>query len=69
VAASHLRVGSFQYAANFGSIEVVPELADYTIKRHYPEVEADDNRYLSFLREVIKRQALLNGNWLALFTG
>jgi len=29
------------------------------LKRHYPEVEADDNQYLSLLQEVIKRQALL----------
>jgi uncharacterized protein YdiU (UPF0061 family) len=63
VAASHIRVGTFQYAANFGSIEEVRELADYTIKRHYPELEADDNRYLSFLQEVIKRQASLIAKW------
>jgi len=63
VAASHLRVGTFQYAANFGSIEEVRELADYTINRHYPDVKADDNRYLSFLLEVIKRQASLIAKW------
>ena len=34
-----------------------------TIQRHYPEVEADDNRYLSFLQEVIKRQASLIAKW------
>lgn len=63
VAASHIRVGTFQYAANFGSIEELKELADYTIQRHYPEVEADENRYLSFLQEVIKRQASLIAKW------
>ncbi|WP_019415306.1 YdiU family protein [Paenisporosarcina sp. TG20] len=63
VAASHIRVGTFQYAANFSSIEEVRELADYTIKRHYPAVEAVDNRYLSFLQEVIKRQASLIAQW------
>ncbi|QBP41958.1 protein adenylyltransferase SelO [Paenisporosarcina antarctica] len=63
VAASHIRVGTFQYAANFGSIEEVRELADYTIERHYPEIEADDNRYISFLQEVIKRQASLIAKW------
>jgi uncharacterized protein YdiU (UPF0061 family) len=63
VAASHLRVGTFQYAANLGTIEELRTLADYTIKRHYPDVEADENRYLSLLREVIKRQAELISKW------
>jgi len=63
VAASHLRVGTFQYAARWGSEEELRELADYAIKRHYPEIEGDENRYLSFLHEVIKRQAMLIAKW------
>ncbi|WP_027093084.1 protein adenylyltransferase SelO [Cohnella thermotolerans] len=63
VAASHLRVGTFQYAANWGTVEDVRTLADYTVKRHYPEVEADENRYLALLREVIRRQASLIARW------
>lgn len=63
VAASHLRVGTFQYAANFGTIEDVRTLADYTIERHYPYVADDENRYLSLLQEVIKRQADLIAKW------
>jgi serine/tyrosine/threonine adenylyltransferase len=63
VAASHLRVGTFQYAARWGSEEDLRELADYAIKRHYPEIEEDENRYLSFLQEVIKRQAMLIAKW------
>jgi serine/tyrosine/threonine adenylyltransferase len=63
VAASHLRVGTFQYAARWGSKEELRELADYAIKRHYPEIEGDENRYLSFLHEVIKRQAVLIAKW------
>lgn len=63
VAASHLRVGTFQYAANMGTVEELRALADYTIERHYPEVKADDNRYLSLLRKVIKRQAELIAKW------
>ena len=46
VAASHLRVGTFQYAAGGGTDEELQELADYAIKRHYPEIEDDDNKYL-----------------------
>jgi serine/tyrosine/threonine adenylyltransferase len=63
VAASHLRVGTFQYGARWGSEEEIRELADYAIKRHYPEIEDDENRYLSFLQEVIKRQAMLIAKW------
>jgi uncharacterized protein YdiU (UPF0061 family) len=63
VAASHLRVGTFQYAAGRGNVEELRILADYAIKRHYPGIEADENRYLSFLKEVIKRQAALIAKW------
>ncbi|MGE8080119.1 protein adenylyltransferase SelO [Peribacillus loiseleuriae] len=63
VAASHLRVGTFQYVAQWGTVEELRILADYTIKRHYPDVEADEDRYLSLLREVIKRQAELIAKW------
>lgn len=64
VAASHLRVGTFQFAAKWGSVEELQTLADYTIERHYPEIEAaDEKRYLSLLKEVIKRQASLIAKW------
>ncbi|QQE72681.1 YdiU family protein [Brevibacillus composti] len=63
VAASHLRVGTFQYAAKWGTQEDLRALADYTIQRHYPEVAESDNRYLSLLQEVIKRQAELIAKW------
>jgi serine/tyrosine/threonine adenylyltransferase len=63
VASSHLRVGTFQYVAKWGTIEELRILADYTLKRHYPDIEADENRYLSLLQEVIKRQAMLISKW------
>jgi uncharacterized protein YdiU (UPF0061 family) len=63
VAASHLRVGTFQYAAKWGTAEELRTLADYTLHRHYPEVAKDENRYLSLLQEVIKRQAELIAKW------
>ncbi|MDQ0201472.1 protein adenylyltransferase SelO [Neobacillus ginsengisoli] len=62
-AASHIRVGTFQYVAKWGTVEELRILADYTIKRHFPDVEADENRYLSLLKEVIKRQAALIAKW------
>lgn len=63
VASSHIRVGTFQYAAARGSIEDLIALADYTIKRHYPEVESTENPYVALLQEVIKRQASLIAKW------
>lgn len=63
VAASHLRVGTFQYAAKWGTIEELKILADYTIKRHFPEADGAENKYLFFLKEVIKRQAALIAKW------
>lgn len=64
VAASHIRVGTFQYAAKWGTHEELQTLADYTIQRHYPTIDiAAENRYVLFLREVIKRQAALIAKW------
>ncbi|UCZ54931.1 YdiU family protein [Bacillus shivajii] len=63
VASSHLRVGTFEYARRLGEEDDVRTLADYTIERHYPNVKADENRYLSLLQEVIKRQAELISKW------
>ncbi|MCX7569309.1 YdiU family protein [Tumebacillus sp. DT12] len=63
VAASHLRVGTFQYAAAWGTVEDLRALADYAIERHDPEVKDADNRYLALLQEVIKRQAALIAKW------
>ncbi|WP_243298628.1 protein adenylyltransferase SelO [Bacillus litorisediminis] len=63
VASSHLRVGTFQYTARWGELEELQLLADYAIERHYPEIEANGNRYLSFFKEVIKRQAYLIAKW------
>lgn len=63
VAASHLRVGTFQYAAKWGTTEDLRALADYAIKRHYPNIKDDENRYLSLLQEVIKQQAELIAKW------
>ncbi len=63
VAASHLRVGTFEYVSKWGSVEDLRALADYTLKRHFPEIDSNDNPYLSLLQEVIKGQALLIAKW------
>ncbi|WP_201008513.1 protein adenylyltransferase SelO [Paenibacillus glycanilyticus] len=63
VAASHIRVGTFQFAAQWGTPQELQALADYAIKRHYPDMEDGENRYVSFFKEVIKRQAALIAKW------
>ena len=63
VATSHLRVGTFQYAAYWGNEEDLQKLADYAINRHYPEIKEAYNPYLSLLDEVIRRQASLVAQW------
>lgn len=63
VSASHIRVGTFQYAAAWGTTEELQQLADYTIERHYPHIIHNENPYLSLLEEVIKRQAKLIAEW------
>ncbi|MDW7670242.1 MAG: protein adenylyltransferase SelO family protein, partial [Bacillota bacterium] len=62
-ASSHIRVGTFQYAAQRGSIHDLQALADYTLQRHFPGIPSDDERYRELLQEVIKRQAALIAKW------
>lgn len=64
VAASHLRVGTFQYAAAKGDIDHLRALLNYAVKRHYPEIEAADNMALAFLRKVIDVQSSLIVHWM-----
>jgi len=68
VAASHLRVGTFQYAsalsAAAGDVEVIRALADYAIRRHYPEVADAEQPYLKFYRRVVDAQASLLAQWM-----
>ena len=64
VAASHIRVGTFQYISSYGRVDDLKLLADYTIERHYKNlVNEGDNKYLLFFKEVIKRQAKLIAKW------
>lgn len=63
VAASHVRVGTFQYAASLERKEPLIELAEFTLKRHFQGYEEAPNRYLFLLQEIIKRQASLIAKW------
>ena len=64
VAASHIRVGTFQYFAARRDEEGVRLLADHAIARHYPEAAGALNPYRAFLEGVIARQADLVAKWL-----
>jgi uncharacterized protein YdiU (UPF0061 family) len=66
VAASHLRVGTFEYFAARRDTEAVRMLADYAIKRHYPEAEQAKQPYRALLDGVIARQAHLVAQWMLL---
>lgn len=63
VAASHIRVGTFQYLAATGDEANLRVLADYTIERHYPELVGAPQPYLQLLRAVADRQAALIARW------
>lgn len=63
VAASHMRVGTFEYAAQWGTTADIKALADYAIKRHFPLLQSEQNVYLGLLDEVIKAQAALIAKW------
>ena len=64
VASSHLRVGTFQYAAIKGDKKLLNILVDYAIERHYLELKKNKNKALSLLRAVIKKQVDLVTNWM-----
>jgi serine/tyrosine/threonine adenylyltransferase len=64
VAASHVRVGTFQYFAARADVDATRELADYVIERHYPDARSADQPYLALLRSVVQRQAQLIARWM-----
>ena len=64
VAASHLRVGTFEFHAARGDLESVRKLAEYTIARHDPALAGTPHRFLRLLRNVAERQAALIAQWM-----
>jgi uncharacterized protein YdiU (UPF0061 family) len=64
VAASHVRVGTFQFFAARGEQAKVRRLADYVIDRHYPELKDHANPYLGLLEHVGDKQAALIASWM-----
>ena len=64
VATSHIRVGTFQYAAGQQDPALLEQLVDYTIARHYPELHGADNKALALFDAVMDRQIDLVVNWM-----
>jgi uncharacterized protein YdiU (UPF0061 family) len=64
VAASHVRVGSFQFFAARGDDAATRRLADYVIARHYPAAAAAAQPYVALLEAVVERQAALIAAWM-----
>jgi len=63
VAASHIRVGTFDYISAYGTMEDLRAMADYSISRHFPWLEDAQSKYLLLLREVCQLQATLIAKW------
>jgi uncharacterized protein YdiU (UPF0061 family) len=64
VAASHVRVGSFQFFAARGDAAATRRLAEYVIARHYPAAAAAEQPILALLEAVVGRQAALIARWM-----
>jgi serine/tyrosine/threonine adenylyltransferase len=66
VAASHIRVGTFQFFASRGDEAGLKHLADYVIERHYPHVMQEAHPYLALLDSIMDAQAQLIAKWMAI---
>src|ERR1700759_167522 len=64
VASSHLRVGSFQYAASTGDVNLLRRLADHAIARHHPSAAEAARPYLALSEAVAAVQASLMAQWM-----
>ena len=64
VAASHIRVGTFEYFAAIGDTDALRVLADHTLRRHFPDRAEAEHPALGLLEEVMERQASLMAHWM-----
>ncbi len=64
VASSHIRVGTFQFAAIKEDKKIIKELASYTLYRLFPECADKENPFLEMFREICRRQAKLISEWM-----
>ena len=64
IAASHIRVGTFEYAARLEDRTAIVRLADHAIARHHPSAVTAANPYLALLESVAEAQAALIAQWM-----
>ncbi|MES2205021.1 MAG: YdiU family protein [Pseudomonadota bacterium] len=64
VAASHIRIGTFEYIAMLGDIELLKTMVHYCINRHYPHLQEAENPALELLKAVIEKQIILITDWM-----
>ncbi len=65
VAASHIRIGTFQYFAARQDADALKLLADHVLARHYPGLQDAPRPYLALLEAIIERQARLVAQWMS----
>jgi uncharacterized protein YdiU (UPF0061 family) len=64
VAASHIRVGTFEYAHALGDRAALEALTKHTLARHYPDLKGAANPALALFVAVLERQARLMAQWV-----
>ena len=64
IASSHLRVGTFEWAAAHGDTAALAALTDYALRRHYPDHADSPTAAADLLAAVTERQAALVARWL-----
>ena len=66
IASSHIRIGTFQYAAMQGNKDILEKLLNYTIKRHHPEIleNKGKNKAIQIIEKLIEKQISLVVNWM-----
>ncbi len=64
IAQSHVRIGTFQFAAIHGDRESLSALADYVIRRHYQAIWGQEDRWYLLARAIIERQVALIAQWM-----
>jgi uncharacterized protein YdiU (UPF0061 family) len=64
IAASHIRIGTFEYFAAQNNLDELEEITNYTIKRHYAHLETNKSGYQKLVIELMERQIDLVCNWM-----
>jgi uncharacterized protein YdiU (UPF0061 family) len=64
IAASHIRVGTFEFTSLLEDKTITEKLLHYLIERHFPEIKEKENQPLALLEAVIYQQAELITHWM-----